>query len=146
MSKIIAKPHLFFFALALSFVILGFINRELSIDFNIGDVYYDFTVDFWFYISAIYFTLVGFNYLSLIWADKPPKKGLTILHVLLQILALFLLMTKHRWNWLGAQYPAEFNLLNDHSETVIFISIILFISSILIHLLNFFVPLFLKKN
>ena len=90
--------------------------------------------------------MIGFNYFSLDWAGKTPKKALTILHIILQIIALFLLMTKQRWNWLGTQYPAELNLLNDHSETVIYISMMFFMSSIFIHLLNFFVPLFLKKN
>ncbi|AUC84533.1 hypothetical protein CW731_04110 [Polaribacter sp. ALD11] len=146
MKKIITKPHLFFFGLTLSFIILGFINRNESLDFNIGDTYYIFTVDFWFYISAIFFTLIGFNYFSLIWAEKPPKKWLTILHLSLQMLSLLLLMTKHHWNWVGKQYPKELSLLNDNSEMVIFISFVLFMASILIHLINFFVPLFLKKN
>ncbi|MDX6746176.1 hypothetical protein SHK09_05175 [Polaribacter sp. PL03] len=146
MTKIIAKPHLFFFGLTLSFIILGIINSTESIDFNIGDSYYVFTINFWFYLSAIYFTLIGFNYFSIIWAEKQPKKWLTIFHILLQLLSLFLLITKHNWNWIGKQYPKELTLINDNSQVIIAISIVLFFLSIFIHLINFFVTLFLKKN
>ncbi len=146
LKRIITKPHLFFFGLAVSFIVLGIINRDTSFDLNIGDTYFVSTIDFWFYFSAIFFTLIGLNYFSLVWAEKPPKKWLTITHIIFQILSLLFLMTKHHWNWFGSQNQRELDLLNKNSETVFIISIVLFIASIFIHLLNFFVPLFLKKK
>ena len=88
MKKIIRKPHLFFFGLIPVFLIIGFINRNIPIDINISFIYYLINVDFWCYVSAVYFGLIGINYLSLNIIKKEPKKGLTITHLVLQILCL----------------------------------------------------------
>lgn len=145
MKKIIAKPHLFFFGLSISFIILGIIHINENLDINIGDTYYAVGLSFWFSISATFFALLALNYFSLHWAEKTPNKWLTTIHLLLQILSLLLLMTKHRWNWIGNQYPKELNYVNDNSQTVLGFAIILFIISILVHLIIFFTSLFLKK-
>ncbi len=145
MKKIIAKPHLFFFGLCISFTILGIINKGAFLDINIGDTFYVVGLHFWFYISAIFFALIGLNYFSLHWAEKTPNMWLTLSHLLLQSISLLLLLTKHHWNWVGNNYPKELNLVNNNSETVLGIAIILFIISILVHLIIFFTSLFLKK-
>ncbi len=145
MRNVIAKPHLFFFGLSLAFIILGFINKHHDLNINIGDIYYSFTIDYWFYISSIYFILIGINYYTLIWTEKPPKKWFTISHLFLQILSLFMLMTKNNYNWIKLHSSEKILLSNDNSSTVILIAILLFVLSILIHMLNFFISLFLKK-
>ena len=88
MKKLIRKPHLFFFALIPFFLILGFWKRNIPIDLNIVYIYYLINVDFWCYISAVYFGLIGVNYLALNWANKHPKKILTLLHFIFQLLCL----------------------------------------------------------
>lgn len=145
-KKIIAKPQLFFFGLTFAFLILGFINRHEELPINVGDIYYVLSLDIWFYLSAVFYTLIGFNYVILVWSEKQPKKWLSILHMILQIGSLVLLMTKNNWSWLGKQYPIALNILNDNSETVAFIATLLFFTSIFVHLINFFTTLFLKKN
>ncbi|QOD61164.1 hypothetical protein H9I45_01590 [Polaribacter haliotis] len=145
MKTIIAKPHLFFFGLTMSFFILGFLNREIPFDINIHATYYVSTLNFWFYISAVFFALIGFNYFSLAWAEKPPKKWLTITHISLQILSLLLLLTKENWNWIGKENSQKLSIFSDNDQLIIAISISIFIFSIFIHLINFFTSLFLKK-
>ncbi|QTD37827.1 hypothetical protein JL193_00500 [Polaribacter batillariae] len=146
MKNIIAKPHLFFFGLTVAFIILGFINRKTTIDINIYATYYVTTIDFWFYLSAIFFALMGLNYFSLFWAEKPPKKSLTIAHISLQIFSLLLLLTKQNWSWIAKkQYPEQLQALYNNSQLIMAISIGIFIFSVFIHLVNFFTNLFLKK-
>ncbi|QTE23498.1 hypothetical protein [Polaribacter cellanae] len=146
MKNIIAKPHLFFFGLTISFFILGFLNREITIDINIYATYYVTTIDFWFYISAVFFFLIGFNYFSLAWAEKTPKKWLTITHISLQTISLLLLLTKQNWNWIGKENLQELPIFNNNAQLIIAISISIFIFSVFIHLVNFFTSLFLKKT
>ena len=145
-KKIINKPHLFFFGLIPIYIIVALFSGDKAIDLNIHDTYFVIGMNHWCYFSAVFFGLIGLNYFSLFWAKKPPKKWLTITHLFLQILSLMLFFTIHNWNWIGKQYPAEFNVLNDNSNSVLFISFLVFIFSVFIHLVNFFTSLFLKTE
>lgn len=146
MKKLIYKPHLFFFALIPIFIILGFLNRNIPIDINISFIYYLINVDFWCYVSAVFFGLVGVNYLSLNLIKKNPKKGLTITHILLQILCLIpYLFAVFKLDENGTLKNIEF--LNDIGfENYLIVGFILFILSIIIHLINFFISLLLKRD
>jgi hypothetical protein len=80
MKKIIAKPHLFFFGLAIVFMLLGiFINPNKVVDINLNALYVVISYTDWCYFSTLFFCLIGLNYFSLYWANRPPKKYLTII-------------------------------------------------------------------
>ena len=143
MKKIIAKPYLFFFGLIPIVLILGFIKREESIDINVSYIYYVVGLNTLSYFFAVFFGLIGLNYFSLLWANKKPKKWLTIFHLLLQSIALLLFFTKNNWNWLG---KSELNYSFDYSNFILILSLVIFIISTFIHLINFFVSLFLKRE
>ena len=125
---------------------LGFLNRNIPIDINISFIYYLINVDFWCYVSAVFFGLVGVNYLSLNLIKKNPKKGLTITHILLQILCLIpYLFAVFKLDENGTLKNTEF--LNDIGfENYLIVGFILFILSIIIHLINFFISLLLKRD
>lgn len=146
MNSIIKKPHLFFFGLIPIFIIIGFLKRNIPIDINISYIHYLINVDFWSYITAVYFGLMGINYLALNWVKKNPNKWLTITHILLQIICIL--------PYLYAVFNLdEYGNLNnnpifetDSFGSILLISFFVFLLSILIHLINFFSSLLLKTD
>ena len=88
MKNIITKPHYFFFGLVPLFIFLIFICEDNAIDINIHDTYFVIANYFVCLFSIIFFALIGVNYFYLHWAKKPPKKWLTIIHLILQIISL----------------------------------------------------------
>ncbi len=146
MKRVIHKPHLFFFGLIPVFLIFGFINRNIPIDVNIAFIYYLINVDFWCYVSAIYFGLIGINYLSLNLVKKYPKKGLTITHILLQILCIL------PYIYAVSKLDESGSLVQKSAANsanlsmLLIIGFLLFIISIVIHLINFFSTLLLKRD
>ena len=142
MKKFINKPHLFFFGLIPVFIVIALFRGNKTIDLT----YFIIEMNHWYYFSTVFFGLIGLNYFSLVWANKPPKKWLTITHLFLQIFSLILFFTIHNWNWIGKQYSSELNILNDNSTIVLFISLLVFILSVFIHLVNFFTSLLLKTE
>lgn len=146
MHKIILKPYLFFFGLSIITFIAGFIFSDKSLDISIYDTYYVISYKHFCQFSAIFYLMIALNYFALNWTEKQPIKWLTIFHIFLQILSLLLLITKDNWNWIGNNSLANYNLLNDHANFLVFLSILIFILSIFIHLVNFFASLLLKRN
>jgi hypothetical protein len=144
MKKLITKPHLFFFGLALLFVIIAIVKGKNSLEINISLAKFDIQVKTFCLISSLFFVLIGFNYFSIIWANRQPRKWLTIIHIVLQIVALapfiYLLST--------ANNSSETNTDNDLKLLIAtnFIGFLLFLLATLIHLVNFFSSLFLKKE
>lgn len=117
----------------------------MPIDLSISYINYLINVDFWCYISAVYFGLIGLNYLALSWANKPPKTGLTIAHIAFQTIALI------PYLYAILSLDLEGNLIKQHLlglnlNDLFFSSIILFFSSIVLHLINFLASLFLKTE
>ncbi|APZ46943.1 hypothetical protein BW723_11900 [Polaribacter reichenbachii] len=146
MKKIINKPYLYFFALIPLYITIGLIKRNVPIDINITYIYYLINVDFWCYVSAVYFSLIGINYVALDWAKKCPKKWLTISHIILQTLAIIpfiyaVLRLDENGLLKGNQFLGILNL-----EAVLIFSFFLFLLSIFVHLVNFFVSLLLKRE
>lgn len=90
--------------------------------------------------------MIAINYFALQWAEKPPKKGLTIIHITLQTVAILLIHTNNNWNWIGQQSDSKIQLLNDNSNIVIALSILIFLLSAFIHLINFLTSILLKKE
>ncbi|WP_397446838.1 hypothetical protein [Polaribacter sp. R77954] len=146
MKKIIQKPHLFFFSLIPIFIILGIFKRNISIDINISYIYYLISVDFWCYITAVYFGLIGINYLALYWIKKKPNHWLTATHIILQIICIipYLISVFHlddTGNLMYTNIPFKDNL-----GSILLLSFFIFLASILIHLINFFGSLLLKSD
>ncbi|SDR87924.1 hypothetical protein SAMN05216503_1252 [Polaribacter sp. KT25b] len=146
MKKIITKPHLFFFGLAFVFILLGLYKKDITLDIAVYSTYFEFHADFWCYLSAIFFCLIGLNYFSLIWAKKTPKVWLTILHIFLQTISLipfiygiFSLNSDEKLTQINSFYFIDLDL-------AIAISFIIFLCSIFIHLISFFTSLFLKTK
>ena len=146
MKKIVEKPHLFFFVLAFVLLITSFFVKNNSIDISIYDIYFAIRFTHICQFSFAFFVLIGINYFSLQWVNKTPKKILTLLHVILQLIALFLLFTKDSWNWVGNNDLEKFNLEKDNSNLVIIASVLIFILATLVHLINFFSSLLLKRD
>lgn len=146
MKKILEKPHLFFFALIPLFIIVGLLNINVPINITISYIYYLINVDFWCYISAVYCGLIGINYLSLNIIKKKPKKGLTFLHIVFQLLCIipyFFAVFQLDENG----YFPENSILNSSAfSTILVFCFLLFILSVFIHLINFFSSLLLKTD
>lgn len=146
MKKLIAKPHLFFFGLIPLFIILGLIKGDNAISINIDYMQLNLKVSTLSYLSAIFFTLIGINYFSVVLAGKNLKKGLTVLHIVLQIVSfipffyILLTATKPEETVTNSQQILELFSLP------VFVGFLLFLSAIFIHLINFFVSLFFKKQ
>ena len=145
MKKIITKPHLFFFGLIPVFIIIGFVKNEAVIDINVGYMYLELAISTLCYLSAIFFSLIGINYFSVILAGKNLKKGLTITHILLQIISFipffYILFTASTTN----ETVTNSQQILDLFSVPLFVGFFLFLSAIFIHLINFSVSLFLKK-
>ena len=86
--------------------------------------------------------MISVNYFSLHWAEKPPKKGL----IILQTIAILLILTNNCWNWIGQKTSSENQLLNDNSNIIIALSILIFLLSAFIHLINFLTNILLKSE
>ena len=141
MKKIIQKPHLFFFGLGPIGIILGLIFKSQSLDF----AFYGGNISFGYFsvfaMSSVYFALIGLNYFSLRLIEKPPKRKLSIIHILIQIIALILFLY-----YILTINDYETNQQKETVNFIFFIGFILFLASILVHLINFFVSLFLKTE
>ena len=146
MNKFITKPHLFFFGLVPICIFFSFLCGDKTLDINIHDTYLVITYFHFHLFSATFFTMIGLNYFALHWAEKPPKKGLTSIHIILQVIALFLLFTNNNWNWIGQKSNAGIQLLNNNSNFVIALSILIFLLSAFIHLINFLTSILLKSE
>lgn len=146
MKNIILKPHLFFFGLIPVFVIIGLLNINVPLNINISYIYYLINVDFWCYVSAVYCGLIGINYLSLNIIKKNPKKGLTATHIILQLLCIIpYILAVFQLDEYG-NYPENSFLNSPIFSTILVIGFAVFILSIVIHLINFFTSLLLKKD
>ena len=146
MNVLIKKPHIFFFGLVPIFIIIGFLSTDKIFDFNIYNNYFTITYFHFHLFSAIFYAMIGINYYSLNWAQKPPKKWLTTVHLILQTISLCLLFTKDNWNWLGKQHYDGILILNDSSNFDFIIALLIFLLSLFIHLINCFSSLLLKKR
>ena len=140
MKKIITRPHLFFLSVIPIVFIFGLLNKGQTMDIEyFGGV---LPINIWSVslFSSVFFLLISFNYLTLFWTDKNPKKVLSILHIVFQILSFgffYYYKTMHH----GVQNE-QINQIND----VLIISILLFVLATMIHLINFFTALIRKSK
>lgn len=141
MQKIITKPHLFFWALIPLMAICAFIFKDSLLRISYYNGVLDIKFRFLFLFSAIFFLLIGFNYYSLQWIQKFPKKWLSIAHILLQSIAILILVYY-------ASVIDQTSSANDVEQLnmYFFFAFVLFLLATLVHLVNFFSALLLKKS
>jgi hypothetical protein len=137
----ISKPHLLFFGIIPFNVILGLLLRNETVNFEYYGVAISLNCASIFSISSVFFSLIGINYFSLLLVKKQPKKGLTVLHIIFQIISLTLFIY-----YILSMINLEVRQENPLLFFIFFIGFVFFLISILIHLINFFVSLLLKKE
>ncbi len=141
MKKLLKKPQSLFIILAVFMMILGYYKQGTQLDFS---YFLSFLlVDVWSValISAVFFILISINYASLSLAGKKPLRFLTIAHVLLQIFALISLVY-----YMIKAIPNQQTENLGQSNIILLFSFIIFIISVLIHLINFFYSLTKQNN
>lgn len=134
LKNIITKPHLFFFGLVPIFLCIAFFKKENYLNLNIDYFNFDVSISLLSNTAAIFFLLIGINYFSISWAKKTPKKALTSIHIFLQILTLI---------------PYTILLIAPNyalSYFIFILAFIIFLVSLLIHFINFFSSLLLKRT
>mgnify|MGYP005992033665 CR=1 FL=1 len=146
MKKLISKPHLFFFGLIPVAIIIALLLKNEEIVFSYYGANIVVQLKFIYYLSAFFFCLLGFNYFSLYWANKTPKKKLTIIHIILQVVSFILLITYKNWSWLSSANQTNENFMIDNSNFILFISFLFFLLATFFHLINFFLSLFSKSK
>lgn len=141
MKKFFRNPHWFFLALVPLVLLSGLLNREASITVNISATY--FLIDVWSMsiFSMVFFFLIFINYYALHAIKKPAKLILSIIHMVLQIIAIIPLFYVF--------FTAD--VKRDYTETVdmnviLVLGFMVFIMASFIHLINFFVSLLGKKQ
>tara|TARA_R110001632_G_scaffold66891_3_gene157311 strand:- start:28 stop:453 length:426 start_codon:yes stop_codon:yes gene_type:complete len=141
MKKIITKPQYFFSLLALIMFIIGFIYKENSIELAFYGGIID--LDIWILnlFSALFFILIAINYASLSITQKQAKKGLTITHILIQIIAIVPLIYFTITSNSSKTYE-EITIMN----SILLLAFVVFILATLIHLINFVTSLVTKKD
>lgn len=141
MKKLITKPQFFFLILALIFLISGFINKENSIEIAIYGTFLNLKTWSICLFSTLFFILISINYTSLTITQKPPKKALTILHIILQIIALVPLL----YFIYNSDTPKTYQQVSQ-MNIILVMAFILFLIATVIHLINFMVSLLAKKD
>lgn len=141
MKKIITKPQFFFFFLACVLLISGFLNKGNSIPLAIYGTSMDLKIWSLCLLSALFFVLIAINYLSLTITQRLPKRGLTIIHIVFQVIALV--------PFLYFIYTA--NVLRTYEQifqmnVILILGFLLFIIASIIHLINFIMSLLAKKD
>lgn len=146
MKKLITKPHLFFFGMIPVSIILALIFNNDQIIIHYYDGNFIAQLKYVYYLSAFFFSLIGFNYFSILWANKTPKKNLTIIHIVLQVISFTLLITRNCWSWLHSANQTTEGLVIDNSNFIVFMSFLIFLLATLFHLVNFFSTLLSKSK
>lgn len=141
MRKIIHKPHLFFLALVPIVFLSGLLNRESTIDVNIHATY--IVMDIWALsvFSTVFFFLIFINYYALHAIKKPAKRILSIIHIVLQIIALIPLF----YIFFTADTKRDYAQTVD-MNIIFVLGFVVFIMASFVHLINFFASLLGKKQ
>lgn len=136
----IGKPYKFFFLLIPIFIISGILGLEKSVSVSFLSFYLVLKVSNWCFLSAIFVSLIGVNYYLIKWANKKPIKLLTIIHIILQVIATIpFLISLFIISKTGNSYESTINY-----NAILFLSFIVFLVSIAIHIINFLISLFQK--
>ena len=141
MSRILRKPQLFFLPLALLTLIVGLLNKSDYFLISYYTTYIDLSVWSVSVFSSIFFMLVSVNYFSLTLTGRSPKKVLTILHILFQIIALIPLFY---YSFNAGQERTDVQIIQMNS--ILLLAFLVFLFASLLHITNFIVSLISKKE
>ena len=135
------RPHWFFLVLAIIMLVIGLLNRGKTIDLAYSGSLIKTSIWSVYMISAVFFGLIFINYFSIYLIGKKPKKWLTGFHIFLQLLALFPLFyfTLYQDSLTNYQEISAMNF-------ILLISFVIFLMASLLHLINFMMSLFVKKD
>ena len=141
MKKVITKPQFIFLLLAIISLIIGFIYKNGEFVISIESTY--IIVESWSIsmFTSIFLVLIAVNYTSLSFINKPHKRVLTIIHIVLQITALIPLWYMISISNIKKSYEDEIII-----NVVLVISFGVFLFATLIHLIIFFISLISKKD
>ena len=141
MKRILKTPQAFFITLAILIMIVGFLKSDSNLDLNYFLAF--LLVDVWSVslVSALFFILISVNYASLSLIGKKTKKPLTIIHIVLQVIALIPLLY-----FMIKATPESQPETVVQSNVILLISFVVFVISVIIHLINFFYSLLNKNN
>lgn len=140
MKKFLKTPQAFFIFLSIITLIIGFIKKGNFIDLNYFMTF--LKIDVWSLsvVSSVFYLLIGINYFSLILSGKKPRKILTIIHIVLQIVSIipffYIMITTN-----SSLSPESVTLNN----IILAVSFVVFILSLVIHLINFFASIFKQE-
>lgn len=141
MQKTIRTPQFFFIVLAFITFIFGLLNREGSIPLAVYNSSIDLKVWSFSLITACFFILIAVNYTSLSITKKPHKKWLTIIHIVLQVIALIPLL----YFMIQSNIPKTYDGITA-MNAVLMVAFVIFLLATFIHLINFIVSLIAKKD
>lgn len=141
MRKIIDRPQILFVALAILTLIAAFINKGNILQVAMYATYVNVEVWAVGMFSFVFFLLIAVNYTSLTVIGKKAKRGLTITHVFLQLLALFPLF----YFMFTSEQERTYDQVSQMNLILIF-AFFLFIIATVIHLINFVMGLLSKKE
>lgn len=131
----------FFIFLSILILSIGLIFKDVSIKIALYGALLDLSIWSLCLISSVFFILMSINYFALKLAGKPAKKGLTIAHILFQIISIiplfYLIITSETVT--SYEETSRLNL-------ILILAFALFVVSVFIHLINFFSSMLLKKD
>lgn len=141
MKKMIQKPQYFFLLLAVLLLVSGLINKGEVILISFESYYLNLDVWAAGLFSSIFFLLIAVNYASLTLTKKRPKKGLTIGHIVLQVIAIIPFL----YYFFTADVKRSYDEI-EFMNAIIVLSFVLFLLASFIHIINFMMSLLLKKE
>ena len=141
MRKIISKPHYFFVFLAVITLLCGVLNKDAVIPFALYGTLLNIDVSTITLFSVLFFVLISVNYASLYIIKKPVKKGLTIIHIVLQIIALIPYFYFIFQSDLPRTYEEIYAI-----NIILLVAFVIFLLATIIHLINFLLSLLTKKD
>lgn len=141
MKKMIQKPQYFFVGLALVVLFCGLFNKGQSIPINFEGVILDLDIWSTTLVSSFFFLMISVNYASLTLTKKTARIGLTIAHILLQIIALVPFL----YFFFTSEIKRSIEEIM-YMNLVIIVSFALFLLASLIHIINFLSSLLYKKE
>lgn len=141
MKKIINRPQTFFIILAILILILGLFNKDGAIKLAVYGTYFNLKTWSVCLFSSVFFVLIAINYASLSITQKRPKRFLTILHIVLQVLALIPLI----YFIFNAETNRSYEQVSQ-MNIILIAAFLLFIVATIIHLVNFIASLVAKKD
>jgi hypothetical protein len=141
MNRILERPQFLFFALIPIVLILGFMIKDNSITINIHEIYIVLEAWIMCLYAAVFFLMIGLNYSIISFAKKKPRRKLTVLHIVLQVLALIVFLYIFSTAGSLKSYEEEAQL-----ALLFLLSFLVFLIATLLHFINLIVSFLRKKE